>query len=73
MPKINWILDWEKESIVNYAKAHLGEGYRRLTYIMFDEDIVAVSYRVLKIMECLIAGKKSSPNQNIMALSNLNW
>ena len=52
VPKNNWILDWEKEAIVNYAKSHIGEGYRRLTYMMLDENIVAVSpstvYRVLK-------------------------
>ncbi len=52
VPKNNWILDWEKEAIVNYAKTHIGEGYRRMTYMMLDENIVAVSpstvYRVLK-------------------------
>lgn len=52
VPKNNWILDWEKEAIVNYAKSHIGEGYRRLTYMMLDENVVAVSpstvYRVLK-------------------------
>ena len=52
VPKNTWILDWEKEAIVNYAKSHTGEGYRRLTYMMLDDNIVAVSpstvYRVLK-------------------------
>ena len=52
VPRNSWILDWEKEAIVNYAKSHIGEGYRRLTYMMLDENIVAVSpstvYRVLK-------------------------
>lgn len=51
-PKKHWILDWEKESIISYAKSHPNEGYRRLTYEMLDENIVAVSpsttYRVLK-------------------------
>ncbi len=50
--KRGWLLDWEKEAIVKYARKHLGEGYRRLTYMMLDEDVVAVSpssvYRVLK-------------------------
>jgi putative transposase len=45
-------LDWEKETVISYAKSHIAEGYRRLTYIMMDEDIVAVSlsptYRILK-------------------------
>jgi len=37
---------------VAFAKKHPGEGYRRLTYMMLDADIVAVSpsttYRILK-------------------------
>jgi len=53
IPKRNWLLEWEKDSIINYARDHRGEGYRRLTYMMLDEDVVAVSpsstYRVLKI------------------------
>ena len=52
LPKENWLLDWEKQAIIEYAKSNTGEGYRRLTYLMLDEDIVAVSpsstYRVLK-------------------------
>ncbi len=52
IPKQNWLLPWEKDAIVSYAKGHLDEGYRRLTYMMMDEDVVAVSpsstYRVLK-------------------------
>jgi len=52
IPKKHWILDWEKEAIINYAQTHIGEGYRRLTYMMLDENIAAVgpstTYRVLK-------------------------
>lgn len=52
IPKKHWCLEWEKEAIINYAKKHSDQGYRRLTYMMIDEDIVAVSpattYRVLK-------------------------
>ena len=52
IPKLNWLLEWEKIAIINYAQDHRGEGYRRLTYMMLDEDIAAVSpsstYRVLK-------------------------
>ena len=51
MPKKNWILNSEKESIIKYAKNHENEGYRRLTYMMLDENIAAVSptstYRIL--------------------------
>lgn len=51
-PRNHWSLKWEREAIIKYAKSHLGEGYRRLTYMMMDDNIVAVSpattYRVLK-------------------------
>lgn len=52
IPKKHWILNWEREAIISYAQTHMGEGYRRLTYMMIDDNIVAVSpsttYRVLK-------------------------
>lgn len=52
IPKENWLLDWEKEAIILYAKNHTGEGYRRLTYMMIDDNVVAASpsavYRILK-------------------------
>lgn len=52
IPRKHWCLDWEREAIINYVKAHTGQGYRRLTYMMIDANIVAVSpsttYRVLK-------------------------
>lgn len=52
IPKKHWILGWEKEAIIRYAKNNITQGYRRLTYMMIDDDVVAVSpsttYRVLK-------------------------
>jgi len=52
IPKKHWIVDWEREAIINYARTHTAEGYRRLTYMMIDDNVVAVSpsttYRVLK-------------------------
>ena len=52
IPRFTWILPWEREAIIGYRKNHPVEGYRPLTYMMLDEDIVAVSpsttYRVLK-------------------------
>jgi len=51
VPKENWLEEWEKAAIVDYYQQHLDEGYRRLSYMMLDEDVVAVSpssvYRVL--------------------------
>lgn len=51
VPRDFWLQAWEKQAIVNYFLDHPGQGYRRLTYMMLDADIVAVSpsttYRVL--------------------------
>jgi len=43
VPRDHWLCDWEKEAIITYYHNHPGEGYRRITYMMLDEDIVAVS------------------------------
>jgi len=43
IPKSIWTLDWEEKTVISYALAHPGEGYRRLTYMMIDENIVALS------------------------------
>ena len=52
VPRDHWLEDSEKRAIVDYAGEHPGEGYRRLTYMMMDADVVAASpasvYRVLK-------------------------
>lgn len=52
IPRDFWLEDWEKEAIINYKRQHPHEGYRRLTYMMMDENVVAVSptttYRVLR-------------------------
>lgn len=51
IPRDFWLTDHEKQAIINYYLDHPLEGYRRLTYMMMDKDIVAVSpssvYRVL--------------------------
>jgi putative transposase len=47
----HWLEEWEKEAIVRFWYKNPLEGYRRCTYMMMDQDIVAVSqsrvYRVL--------------------------
>lgn len=57
IPRDFWLEDWEKQAIVNFYLEHPLEGYRRLTYMMLDRDIVAVSpssvYRVLSAAELL--------------------
>jgi transposase InsO family protein len=51
IPRDFWLEDWEKQAIVNFFLLHPGEGYRRLTFMMLDAGVVAVSpssvYRVL--------------------------
>ena len=51
VPRDFWLTDDEKQGIVDYYKDHPLEGYRRLCYMIMDDDIVAVSpssvYRVL--------------------------
>jgi putative transposase len=51
VPRDHWIDEWEKRAIIDYFDRHPLEGYRRLTFMMLDQDVVAVSpattYRVL--------------------------
>lgn len=57
IPRDFWLEAWEEEAIVSFYREHPREGYRRLTYMMLDADIVAVSpssvYRVLKRRDLL--------------------
>jgi transposase InsO family protein len=52
VPRDHWLEPWEREAIVAYCDERPREGYRRLTYMMLDADVVAASassvYRVLK-------------------------
>ncbi len=52
IPRDWWLADWEKQAIIDYHDRNPLEGYRRLTFMMLDNDIVATSpasvYRVLK-------------------------
>lgn len=52
IPRDFWLEAWEQAAIIAFYQDHPLEGYRRLTYMMLDADIVAVSpssvYRVLK-------------------------
>jgi len=57
IPRDFWLEDWEKEAIIKYYHQHPNEGYRRLTFMMLDDNVVAVSpssvYRVLKSADLL--------------------
>lgn len=53
MPRSFWLQPWEVQAIIDYKKNHPVTGYRCLTYMMLDEDVVAVSpsttYRYLSL------------------------
>jgi len=65
IPRDFWLLDWEKQAIIRYHFDHPLEGYRRLAFMMLDEDVVCVSpasvYRVLSEADLLgrFSGKPS--------------
>jgi transposase InsO family protein len=52
VPRDYWLEESEKQAILEFHERHPLEGYRRLTFMMLDADLVAVSpsttYRVLK-------------------------
>jgi transposase InsO family protein len=51
IPRDHWLEDWEEKAILDFHQKNPLEGYRRLTFMMLDADVVAVSpasvYRVL--------------------------
>ncbi len=51
IPRDWWLEDWEKQAIAEFHDQNPLEGYRRLTFMMLDADVVAASpssaYRVL--------------------------
>jgi putative transposase len=63
VPRDHWLTDDEIARICNFARHNPSEGYRRMTFMMLDADVVACSparvYRVLK-KAGLLAGQ--TPN-----------
>jgi len=63
VPRDHWLTDGEITRLGNFARQHPLEGYRRMTFMMLDADVVACSpasvYRVLK-KAGLLAGQ--TPN-----------
>ena len=43
VPRDFWLEDWEKREIIAFHLKNPPEGYRRLTFMMLDANIVAVS------------------------------
>lgn len=66
VPRDHWLTDDEKVRIHTFARAHPLEGYRRLTFMMLDADVVACSptsvYRVLAAAN-LLAGSSPLPTK----------
>ena len=66
VPRDHWLTDQEKESIKTFARQHPLDGYRHLTFMMLDADVVAASpasvYRVLKNAG-LLAGQTPKPTK----------
>jgi putative transposase len=61
VPRDHWLTDDEIARICQFARAHPTEGYRRMTFMMLDADVVACSpasvYRVLN-KAGLLAGQR---------------
>jgi putative transposase len=66
VPRDHWLTDDEKDRIRAFARGHPLEGYRHLTFMMLDADVVACSpasvYRVLKHAG-LLAGQAPKPTK----------
>jgi putative transposase len=66
VPRDHWLTDPEKEAIRLFARQHPLDGYRHLTFMMLDADVVACSpasvYRVLKAAG-LLAGHAPVPTK----------
>lgn len=65
IPRDHWLNEWEKQAIIKFHFEHPLEGYRRLTYMMLDANVVAVApstvYRVLQ-RSGLIKRSKTKPS-----------
>ena len=52
IPRDHWVTPEERRAVIEYHDTHADNGYRRLTYMMMDDDVVALSpstvYRILK-------------------------
>jgi hypothetical protein len=63
VPRDFWLEDWEKQAMIEFHLKNPLEGYRRLTFMMLDADIVAVSptsvWRVLGQAGLCLGGTES--------------
>ncbi len=51
IPRDYWIQEWEKQKVLEFYREHSTDGYRRVSYMMLDAGLVAMSpattYRIL--------------------------
>jgi transposase InsO family protein len=63
IPRDHWLSEEEKQAILDYERDYPMEGYRRLAFMMLDDDVAAASpatvYRVLKSADRL---RRPSPS-----------
>ena len=50
IPRDNWLGDDEKQAIIAFQDRFPLEGYRRLTFMMLDQDVVACINPATKII-----------------------
>ena len=74
------LLDWEKEAIRDFYLEHQRHGYRRITYMMIDQNIVYTSpstvYRYLKSAELLMSWavqRVLGPKPALSTAPNQKW
>jgi hypothetical protein len=52
VPRDGWLEEWERQAILDIPRQFPLEGYRRMSFMMLDRDVVAAGpstvYRVLK-------------------------
>ena len=62
VPKSHWLLPEEIRAIVSYSHEHPGHGYRRLAWMLTDDNVVYASpstvYRILKRHDLLITQER---------------
>jgi len=67
VPRDHWLSDEEKQAILDYERQYPLEGYRRLTFMMLDDDVVAASpatvYQVLRSADRLRRPSPSNPRK----------
>jgi hypothetical protein len=68
VPRDQWIEFSEREAIIDFARVYPLEDYRRLTFMMLDRDVAAVSpsttYRILKTAGLIESPPQKAPDSS---------